>query len=132
MASNSRWSSFGGRGGGRRRYEDPFASFAADEARREAQAKAAREEAVRAAAAAAAFEAAKVQALKDWQATGIIKYECGMVLPEYREIAKRLIEEQDERERPQREAVWAEQARKRAEYEASVIAECRAEEREAK
>jgi len=129
MASSNggRWSSFGG---GRRRYEDPYARFLAEEARRAEQARAAHEAALKAAAAKAAFEAAQLQAMKDWEATGIIKCDrTGMVLPEYRAIAKRVIEEQDERERPQREATWAEQARKRAEYEAAVIAECEAEER---
>jgi hypothetical protein len=139
MASSSRWSSFGGgrrggAGGGgqqrRSRYEDPYARFVADEARRAEEARAAHDAALRAAAAKAAFEVAQVQAVKDWEATGIIKCDCtGMVLPEYRAIAKRVIEEQSERERPQREAAWAEQARKRAEYEATVIAECKAEER---
>jgi hypothetical protein len=133
MASNSsRWSSFGGgrRGGaGRGCYQDPFAQAReAHEAALKveaARARAAHEAALKAEAARVAFEAAKVQALKDWEATGIIKYDgTGMVLPEYRAIAKRVIEEQSERERPQREAAWAEQARKRAEYEAAVIAEC--------
>ena len=128
MASSSRWSSFGGgrRGGAgqQRRYEDPYARFVADEARRAEEARAAHEAARRK----AAFEVAQVQAVKDWEATGIIKFNpwTHEVLPEYRAVAIRAIEEQDERERPQREAVWAEQVRKRAEYEAAVIAECEA------
>ena len=126
-SSSSRWSSFGG-GRQQRRREDPFARFAADEARRAAEARAAQAAALKAEAARVAFEAAKVQALKDWEATGVIKCDgTGTVLPEYRAIAKRVIEEQSERERPQREAAWAEQARKRAEYEAAAIAECEAE-----
>ena len=136
-SSSSRWSSFGGgrrggAGGGcgggqqrQRRYADPFATFVADEARRAEQARAAHEAALKAAAAKAAFEVAAAQAMKDWEATGIIKFNpwTHEVLPEYRAVAIRAIEEQSERERPQREAAWAEQARKRAEYEAAVIAE---------
>ena len=142
MASNSsRWSSFGGgrrggagaggAGGGqqqRRRYQDPFAQA------REAHEAALKAEAARVALEAAkvqaqvAFEAAKVQALKDWEATGIIKTERGIVLPEYLDIVKRLHAEEFERGRAEREAHWAEQARKRAEYEAVRIAEYEAEE----
>ena len=141
MASNSsRWSSFGGgrrggagaggAGGGqqRRRYQDPFAQA------REAHEAALKAEAARVALEAAkvqalvAFEAAKVQALKDWEATGIIKTERGIVLPEYLDIVKRLHAEEFERGRAEREAHWAEQARKLAEYEAVRIAEYEAEE----
>ena len=143
MASNSsRWSSFGGgrrggagaggAGGGqqRRRYQDPFAQA------REAHEAALKAEAERVAFEAAkvqarvAFEAAKVQALKDWEATGIIKTERGIVLPEYLDIVKRLHDEEFERGRAEREAHWAEEARKRAEYEAARMAEYEAEEAE--
>ena len=138
MASNSRWSSFGGgrqragagAGGGGRRRGDPFAQA------REAHEAALKAEAARVACEAAkvqaqvAFEAAKVQALKDWEATGIIKTERGIVLPEYLHIVKRLHDEEFERGRAEREAIWAEEARKRAEYEATVIAEYEAEEAE--
>ena len=134
-SSSSRWSSFGGgrrggAGGGqqqRRRYQDPFAQA------REAHEAALKVEAARVASEAAkvqarvAFEAAKVQALKDWEATGIIKTERGIVLPEYLDIVKRLHAEEFERGRAEREAIWAEQARKRAEYEAARIAEYEAE-----
>ena len=130
MASNSRWTSFGGRGGQqqqRRCYKDPFAQA------REAHEAALKAEAERAAFEAAkvqaqvAFEAAKVQALKDWQATGIIKCERGVVLPEYLDIVKRLHEEEFERGRAEREAWWAEEARKLAERNAASIAEYEAQ-----
>ena len=71
-----------------------------------------------------------MQALKDWEATGIIKTERGIVLPEYLDIVKRLHAEEFERGRAEREAIWAEQARKRAEYEAARMAEYEAEEAE--
>ena len=131
MASSSRWTSFGGRGGQqqqqRRCYKDPFAQA------REAHEAALKAEAERAAFEAAkvqaqvAFEAAKVQALKDWQATGIIKCERGVVLPEYLDIVKRLHEEEFERGRAEREAWWAEEARKLAERNAASIAEYEAQ-----